>query len=150
MISVTEEEARELLSSPLLLEGPCEFFACKQRPWHHTIEQGLLRTDGTRAGLLAKIEHVIAKSTHLRTFQFSVFRSQLGGPQRVYQLTVTSSKRPMNDLHQLSHEHFGTLRSEPQPQWASWTFEQAMSYFCERCCITIDPPIDNPETLRLR
>lgn len=151
MDSVTEDEARELLRQPLILEGGCDFVPTKQRHWHHEIERGLMRAaDGVRSGLIVKLEYVITRDTHLRTFQFGVFQTQLGGLRRVYQLTVTNSKRKIKDLHRLSHEHMGQSRSDPQPDWERWTFEQALAYFCQQTNITIDPPIDNPEELKLK
>lgn len=151
MNNVSHAQALALLGQSLLLEGPCEFLPSRHRPWHYVIEQGLVnRTDSTRAGLTVKLEYVITPKAHLRTWQFGVFKAQLGSPSRVYQLTITSAKKPIKDLHRLSHEHMGDCRSEAQPQWSGWTFEQALTYFCSRTNITIEPPLDNPEHLRLR
>lgn len=150
MKSLPKYDALALLAAPTVLEGPLQFSPSRNRPWHHIIEQGLLQPDGTRAGLLAKLEYSITKTTHLRTVQCSVFQAQLGGPVRVYQLTVTSSKRPIKDLHSLSHEHIGDYRSPGQAAWGAWSFEQTLAYFCQQTNITITDPIDHPETLRLR
>ncbi len=150
MKSATEAEARALLAAPSLLQDAPGWQGSRARPWHQAIDCGLLRLDGTRAGLQARLEWSYSRDTSIRTYQFSIFRAQLYGLQRVYQLTVARFARPTRDAHRLSHEHLGDMRSGAQPAWSEWTFEQTMSYFCQRTNLAIDPPIDDPEQLRLK
>lgn len=153
METVDKSEVQALLSTPHTVEDIGDLLPSKQRPWHQEVECGLLRADEgnlkTRSGLFVRIEYTLSGTTKLRTIQCSVFRSQLGGSQRLYQLTVTSSPKKIKDAHSLSHEHYGSHRSDPQPEWGYWTFEQVLSYFCERTNITFLPPLNNPEELRL-
>lgn len=154
METADEFEVQALLATPHLVDEIGDLLPGKQRPWHYEVECGLLRMDPnyirTRSGLFVRIEYTLSSTTKLRTIQCSIFRSRLGGSERIYQLTVTSSPKRIKDLHGLSHEHFGTKRSDPQPGWGDWTFEQVMAYFCERTNIIFVPPINNPEELRLK
>lgn len=154
METVDKNEVRAILATPHFAEDIGDLFPTKQRPWHQEVECGLLSQDNaglkTRSGLFIRLEYTLSATTKLRTIQCSVFRSQLGGAQRIYQLTITHSPKKIKDLHSLSHEHYGSERSEPRPEWGSWTFERVMAYFCERTNITFVPPVNNPEELRLK
>ena len=114
------------------------------------IEHGLLRPDGTRAGLILAIDYVFSQKTEIARYQFGIFRGMLGGRQRVYQLTISRSRRPIKDRHALSHEHYGDQRLPCPDDSNTWSFDQALSYFAERTNLTFRHPIEDPTLFRLK
>ena len=145
---VPHDEAVALLAIPSVCEDATEWGATKERSWYQYIEQGLLREDGTRAGLVMKIEYSSTPKTGRETMQFSIYKSRLGGLSRMYQLTIDKFRKPIKDKHKLPHEHIGDLKRYKE-EWLYWSFEQAMAHFCKETSLTIRPPIGNPTQLRL-
>lgn len=150
MQDATLEEARALLDPGSICEDAPEWLDSESRPWHRGIEHGLLRPDGTRAGLILTVDYVFSPKTQLTKFQFGIYRGLLGGRQRVYQLTVNQARKPIKDRHAWPHEHYGDQRFACPDGCDTWTFDQVLSYFCDRTNVVLRPPIEDPTTFRLK
>lgn len=144
------DEAQALLAPGSVCEDPPDWAGLEHRPWHREIEHGLLRPDGMRAGLILVIEHMSSPKTQITRYQFGIYRGILGGRQRVYQLTISKSRRPIKNRHALSHEHYGDQRLSCPSDCSAWSFEQALAYFAERTHLTFQPPIEDPTSFRLK
>lgn len=150
MQDATVEEARALLAPGSICEDAPDWLASENRPWHRSVEHGLLRADGTRAGLILTVDFVFSQRTQITKFQFGIYRGLVGGRQRVYQLTINQARKPLKDRHAWSHEHYGDERTTCPDGCDAWTFEQLLAYFCERTNLSIRPPIEDPATFRLK
>lgn len=109
-----------------------------------------MRVDGSRAGLIVAIDYSYRPNTQTKIYQFGIFRGQLGGRQRVYQLTVKQTRKPIKDQHALPHEHFGDKRLPCPAGSSSWSFDDALAYFAERTNLTFRPQIEDPSVYRLK
>jgi hypothetical protein len=150
MNDAPETEAREFLRETLWLRDVPLWRSEKELPWYREMECGLLQSDGATARMFVQFQISYSPNTRKYTQQFTVFKPEFRGATRVYQLTVTRFERRIKDAHALSHEHWGGERSVAHPEWSSWTFEQALSYFCAQTHIVIEPPIGDPQELHLK
>ena len=150
MKDMPENQARALLASPSFAQDVGDWCCNKNRPWHNYIECGLVTKDGTRAGLIMRLEYAYSTATNSKTMQFGVLKSAPYGLQRVYQLTIKQTRKPIKDAHALPHEHWGDTRIPANKDCLSFTFAQAMAHFCQQTNITITPPVEDPTQYRLK
>lgn len=150
MNDVPESEARALLSRPLSCEDAPPWSFNKLKPGLATLECGLINEDRSRSGLHIQLQFARSPKTHVVSFKFTVFRMNLGAPQRVYQIQVNAVARAPKNWHDIVHEHFGDARIQGDEAWLSWGYNEAIDYFCERTNITFVPPPSDPEAFELR
>lgn len=152
--SVTEEEARQLLSVVHVCEDAdqddWQFLDKPQRAY--SFEQGLV-TDpcGGKSGLVVQLIFRRSPDTNLITVKMSVFQELRKQPKvRVYQLHITTKSYNPDNWHDEAHEHVGKGRY-PVPQWRSWrSFGDVLDFFCQQTNIEFRPALEDPEQLRLK
>lgn len=153
MDSVTEEEARELLSKVHLCEdAEPEDWQVLEKPFGaYSFEQGLVTQSGSNSGLVVELIFYRSPETNLITVKMSVFRQARKQPKiRVYQLHITTKSYNPDNWHDEAHEHFGNGRSSV-PEWKTWrSFNDVLDFFCKQTNIEFKPPLDDPEQLRLK
>lgn len=149
MIEVPEAEAKALLSRPLTCEDAPAWSFNKLKPGLAGLECGLIHEDRSRSGLHIQLQFARSFKTQLVSFKFTVFKVNLGAPQRVYQIQVNAVARKPKNWHDLVHEHMGDARIAGSDQWLSWGFQEAIDYFCKRTNITFLPPASDPEAFEL-
>ncbi|WP_238920911.1 hypothetical protein [Achromobacter xylosoxidans] len=151
MNNVTAEEALALLSSPLICEDCPDWVPGKELKGLLSTSCGLLDSTGRSAKLVAELRFRRSSKTHVAQYVFSVFRRTLPrGLERVYQLDILQWPKPVKDLHQMPHEHFGNERIQGDDSWSKWTYDEVLAHFCARANITFVPPVPHPEELRLK
>jgi hypothetical protein len=105
---------------------------------------GLVDAAGNYRGLTVALLVSQARTTKLKRFKFSVFKSTQWGAERLYQLDVQNWRVVPRMEHSQPHEHFGRYRSAPQIAWISWTFDQALTHFSQATNITFTPRVTDP------
>jgi hypothetical protein len=148
--TVSEAEAIELLSRPLMCRDESIWNPLREQPNVHLVECGLLDELGLPSGLYAVLQYHRSPDTRLVRHLFTVFKLHHGGPQRVYQLDVRNHAKTIKNLHDLAHEHMGMRRINGEATWQQWTFEEVLQHFCQQTKISFDPPLDHPEDFKLR
>jgi hypothetical protein len=148
MNDVAEAEAVALLSSPLTCPDAPDWEPVKL-DGTRLIQVGALDHRGFNARLLVQLVFKESHKTRRKSYTFSVFKRQLYGLERVYQLSVEQWATPISDVHKRSHEHFGDRRTIGLKGWEYWTFNDVLAYFCRRTNIAFDPPIPDPEHFAL-
>ena len=83
-------------------------------------------------------------------YKFSLFLSEHGRPQRVYQLDTTSA--PVCDAggHDWPHQHIGQDRIKFDSSYYPVNFEDSVSYFCKMANVEFEEPIESPFDFKLR
>lgn len=150
MNDVDFAEAQRLLGQPLR----CEDIECwhpeKQQPDTWSCSGGLLKGDGVSAKMLVELIYRRSPKTGVVLYKFSVFLQHPWGLERVYQLDIRQTKRPLKDAHARPHEHFGDQREAGDAHWSHWTFAEVMDHFSLRTGIQFVPPAADPEHFELR
>lgn len=137
------EEARALFTVNRICEDIGDWQPEKQQPHTWTASCGVLNPDGSSAGLLVELLYRWSPKTKTTYLLFTVHKRHVWGLERAYQLDIEQHVRRL-PLHDLPHEHFGKERYEGSGDWATWSFNEALRYFCERTRITFVPPLDDP------
>lgn len=149
MNDVAAAEAQDLLSGPLACVDSPGWQLVKMQPGSCFIEVGVLDQKGMNVRLLVQLIFRESPTTHRTTYKFSVFKRQVYGSERVYQLSVEQWPTPIPDAHKHAHEHFGDQRTMIPESWDNWTYEDVLAYFCKRTNISFTPPIPHPKHFAL-
>lgn len=88
--------------------------------------------------------------TGVRKFILTVFKQNPYGLDRIYQLEIVQSRRPIKDLHERSHEHMGSSRLPGKESWGGWAFSDVLRYFWQQTNVTFCPPPPDPEEYQLK
>lgn len=151
MLDIPESEAKALLAHGLRCIDCETWIPHKVNKFLSTACAGTLDNQGVSPGIIVVLEYYLHPVTQLKRYKFSVFKQRPYGLDRVYQLEVTQSKKPLKDAHTKPHEHFGDTRTNGDDGWSLWSYDEALNHFCERTKITFEPPIQTPEeTFKLR
>ena len=150
MNDVPEDEARALLASPLFCDDCGQWRPPKGSKNIHETSCGLLDENGINVRLIVQLIFKRSVKTGLVSFQFSVFRRNPSGLERVYQLDVRGWPRGAPSNHHRPHEHFGDSRAIGNAAWEKWTYDEVMAYFCAATNIVFRPPVPHPEEFQLR
>lgn len=150
MNNIPEVEARELLATPGYCEFEGDWVPEKVSPGTFTVAVGLLDRDGVGRRMMVKLFFRRSQKTGLVKYKFGVYRRTPYGLDRVYELDVTQSRKPIKNLHDRSHEHIGALRRNGIEAWSKWEFEDVLEYFCAATNIKMSPGPDHPERFELR
>jgi hypothetical protein len=148
--NIPEGEARSLLNRPLQCEGCEDWAPLRVQPGSFSVSAGVLDDWGAGTQLQVVLDYRNSHKTKVIRYIFSVFRRQPYGRDRVYQLDVLQTRRPVKDQHKRSHEHFGDARLPGAPAWADWDYDEVLAYFFKQTNIKFDPKPPHPEHFQLR
>ena len=147
MDDIPESDARNLLRGPLV---------CQDVPdWKYgvtelncTLEGGLIDSMGLATELYVSLKYRRRGKSRLVSYTFSVLRRNRKEVERVYQLTINRTGKPIKDKHRQPHEHIGASRRNGCPEWQEWSYDQVLAYFCAQTNITFVPTPVNPDASR--
>lgn len=142
MTTLSETEARDLLSRPLVCREHDGWEPDQDLPNAYRLSNGLVLSNGDRARLVLEIIVKISPQTSIKHFTFSIYQPRPYNA-RVYQLEVRDCPKALKDKHQWPHEHFGSER-ETRLDWKDWDFQTAFDYFKAQTNLTFEPQLSNP------
>jgi hypothetical protein len=143
-------EARSMLSNKSLCECDGEWSLLITQPGTFTIQAGLTDADGVGRQMEVSLNFRRSAKTGILYYKFTVFKRHPYGLERVYQLDIVQSRRPIKDVHKRSHEHMGDCRIDGNASWDNWSFDDVLLYFCQQTNIDFSPPPPDPEEYRLK
>jgi hypothetical protein len=97
-----------------------------------------------------KMMYKVGRKTRMKHYLFTIFRRETYGLERIYQLEVTQSVRPIKDLHKRSHEHMGDSRTIGDAGWDKWSYDEVLARFCQMTNLSFAPTPPHPEHFELR
>jgi len=150
MNDIPKEEALALLNYRMTCEDPGDWEPVKVQPGTSILRAGLVDEDGASTQLQVDLMFRRTHKTGLLTYKFTVFKRQIYGHDRVYQLHIVQSKIKIKDAHALPHEHIGASRELGEAKWATWSYDEVLTHFCLRTNITFLPRPSHPEDFQLR
>lgn len=150
MQTITESAARALLASRHRCEDVGRWDAQRAQPDAFIISGGVVDEDGIGAKMLIKLAYKVGRKTNIRRYLFTIFRREVYGLVRIYQLEVTQSVQPIKDLHKRSHEHMGDSRTIGDASWDKWSYDDVLARFCQMTNLSFVPPPSHPEQFELR
>ena len=118
MNHVLESDARLFFEHPLICEEYPDWRPSPGLKGEVATGAGLLDLRGVGLKLYADLIFRRSPKTYTARYIFSVFRRQLSGNERIYQLDVTQWAGPVKDVHQMPHEHMGTARYVGDDTWS--------------------------------
>lgn len=150
MNDIPESEARALLSTSKFCELDGEWHPENVQPGTYVISAGLVDAEGLGTRMVVELRFRRGHKTGIIRYVFGVFKRNPHGSDRVYQLDVMQSKKPIKNLHDKSHEHIGAFRVSGQDSWVKWQFKDVLEYFCKTANITMSPGPVHPEHFELK
>lgn len=150
MNTISEVEALELLATPSVCEFDGDWLPEKVSPGTVAIAAGLVDAEGVGRRMIARLWFRHSRKTGLIKYKFSVFNRTPYSLDRVYELEVTHSPKPIKNLHAMSHEHIGALRRNGNESWSKWEFEDVLNYFSLTTNIDMRTRPKHPEHFELR
>ena len=148
MPDITESEARKLLERPQWCHNAGGWVSVPAQVYKRKLESGLVDSTGSRTGLYVNLNYLRRARSRFISYTFSVLRGNKFDVDRVYQLTVVCSAKPLKDKHRQCHEHLGNSRYIGDPEWQKWRYDEVLMHFCERANITFVPMPDHPDTFK--
>lgn len=149
MQRISEEEARSLISRPLFCEEIGAWSPLKVQPGTVSCGVGVIGASGESVRMYVELIYRVTQKTKITTYLFTLFNRKAHGKERVYQLEVTQTPKPLKDLHRLSHEHMGSLRTLGGVDWNGWEYDDILAHFCTVTNITFKPKPSHPEEFKL-
>ncbi|MES2322381.1 MAG: hypothetical protein V4633_08980 [Pseudomonadota bacterium] len=150
MKEIPESEARDLLVPGLVCEG-CDDWQSKQvQPGTVFAGGGVVDSHGLGTRLIVDLLFRREQKTRFITYTFTVFRRNPLGRERIYQLAVTRTPKPLKDAHRRSHEHVGDKRYPGSAEWDNWEYDEILDYFCAKTNISFRPRPPHPEHFQLK
>lgn len=149
MPTIPEAEARMLLGRQLKCEDAPDWLP-GTTPGALQIQSGLTDERGVKTDLFVDLR---MRRDVLRgdvRYMFSVFRTNLYGLDRVYQLCANLASNRIKNAHGRSHEHFGYLRRAGSAGWQKWGYDEILAYFCTQTKIVFVPAPSDPQHNRKR
>ncbi|TSA44026.1 hypothetical protein D4R49_00965 [bacterium] len=149
-LDVSRGEASEILSqkkvAPHAVFRPSAGGQCES--WELAV--GVI----TELGLYKKaltIEFICQQSPkpHRLNYKFSLFLSEHGRMQRVYQLDTTSAPICAEGEHGWPHQHIGQDRVGFGSSYPV-NFADSVAYFCKAANVEFEEPIESPFDFKLR
>lgn len=145
MLDIAEPEAKALLSEPLDCIDCEPWVPHKVVSFLNTASAGTVNSQGISPGIIVELNYSYNPLTHCKHYKFSVFKQRHYGKDRVYQLDIKQTKKPLRDAHAKPHEHFGDIRTDGDDAWSFWSYYEALDYFCMRTKITFVPQVQSPD-----
>ncbi|MHB1236378.1 MAG: hypothetical protein ACYCY7_02335 [Gallionella sp.] len=145
MLDIAESEAKVLLSGKLRCINCEPWIPHKVSKFLSTASAGTVDSQGINPGIIVTLDYFLHPLTQIKHYKFSVFKQRPYGLERVYQLDVRQSKKPLRDVHSKPHEHFGDKRTDGDDGWSLWSYYEALEYFCTRTNISFEPPVKTPD-----
>lgn len=149
-LDVPRSEADEILA-PKKIAPQADFRASTKGQcecWELAV--GLTTEDGVYKRSLT-IELICQQTLkpHRINFKFSLFRTEYGRMQRVYQLDTTSTPICAEGGHNWPHQHIGQDRENFSSSYPV-NFEDSVAYFCNATNVKFEEPIESPFEFKLR
>ena len=148
MYDIPEPEARQLLSQPLKCQDAAGWNSAGVQRGSRGLQSGLVDRSGQPTGLYVDLFYFRRPHPLLVSYRFTVLRRNRSGVERVYQLTVNQSAKPIKDKHRQSHEHVGASRHTGTAKWQKWSYDEVLAYFCAKANVTFVPVPVHPELFR--
>lgn len=148
MHEISEPEARILLDRPLRCEDVGDWKAVGIGLNTCLLQSGLICQNRMATELYVELKFCRRAGPGRISYSFSVFRRNRCNVDRVYQLTVVQSPKPIKDKHGQSHEHIGASRTLGTAEWQEWSYDDVLKHFCARTNITFVPTPGHPENFR--
>lgn len=151
MRDILEEEALQLTSRPLVCEDSPPWSPLKVQPGTVSLGVGVLDEDGVGVQMYVELLYRHSQKTNFTSYKFTLFKRHGYGKDRVYQLDVAQTRKPVQNSHShsLSHEHMGASRTQGDASWVSWGYDDVLAHFCERTNITFRPLPLHPDHFQL-
>jgi hypothetical protein len=150
MRNISEEEARALLSETTCCECDRDWAPLGTQFGASSMDIGLVDADGVGTQMQVNLCFRRGHKTGIVRYVFTVFKRQVYGKDRVYQLDVTHSRRPLKNAHKKSHEHMGNVRMLGDATWETWTFDDVLAHFCAKANVVMEPKPSHPEHFQLK
>ncbi|MDB5911201.1 MAG: hypothetical protein JWP34_5318 [Massilia sp.] len=147
---IPEDDARALVRNPLTCEDVGDWATLKVQPGTVVIGVGVLDENGVSVRMYVELVYRPSYKTKITRYLFTLFQRFPYGNERIYQLEVTQTPKLVRDMHKLSHEHMGSLRTTGDASWATWGYDEVLAHFCAQTNITFAPSPVHPETFELR
>jgi len=98
------------------------------------------------------VELAVMRSQRLaqQSIKFTLFAFDGSTLERVYQLDINGRSGLRPGDHDFPHEHIGSDRIVGAPDWNTLGLRGALALFCQRCTLTIDPPVPDIDDFALR
>lgn len=149
-LDISRDEADEILSSKKT--APHAEFRLSARGQHESWELavGVITEQGLYKKALT-IELICQQTLkpHRTNFKFSLFLSEHGRMQRVYQLDTTSAPICDEDGHDWPHQHIGQDRVKFGSSYPV-NFANSVAYFCKAANVEFAETIESPFDFKLR
>lgn len=110
---------------------------------------GLLDESGQTKKMYVELVYRTSHKTKITKYLFTLFKRFPYGKERVYQLEVTHTPRPIKDAHRRSHEHMGDARTTGGVNWSNWGYADVLAHFSEATNVTFVPAPSHPEAFEL-
>lgn len=149
MQKIPEEEARALVRKPLFCEDIDDWSPLKVQRGTVVCGAGVLDENGESVRMYVELAYRNTHRTKITTYLFTLFKRYPYGKERVYQLEISQTPKRIKDLHKLSHEHMGSLRTLGDVNWGGWGYDEVLAHFCARTNITFKPRPSHPEEFQL-
>lgn len=150
MRTIPEEEARVLVRNPLICQDCGEWAPMKVQPGTVVLGSGVLDLSGVSTQMYVELAYRHGHRTNITTYLFTLFKRYPYGKERVYQLEVTQTPKRIKDMHKISHEHMGSVRTPGRAEWAAWGYDEVLRHFCAMTNLSFTPPPAHPEDFQLK
>ena len=148
---VPRGEADKILSSKK--GAPHAEFRLSARGQHESWELavGVITEQGGLYKKALTIEFICQQTLkpHRINYKFSLFLSEHGRMQRVYQLDTTSAPICDEGGHDWPHQHIGQDRIKFDSSYPV-NFADSVAYFCKAANVEFEEPIESPFDFKLR
>jgi hypothetical protein len=149
MRKIPEEEARALVSKARICEDIGDWLPLKVQPGTVVCHAGLIDESGASARMQVELLYRTTHKTRMVSYIFTLFKRFPYGNERIYQLEVTQTPKRIKDMHRLSHEHMGSLRTMGNASWSGWSYDEVLAHFCAATNISFEPKPSHPEEFKL-
>jgi hypothetical protein len=150
MRNISEKEAQTLLSEATRCECDQDWTPLGVQPGTSCMDMGLVDAEGVGTQMQVNLCFRRRSKTGIVRYVFTVFKRHPYGKDRVYQLDVMHSRKPLKNAHGKSHEHMGDRRSLGDATWETWTFDDVLAYFCAKANVAMEPKPSHPEHFQLK
>ncbi len=149
-LDVSQGEADEILSQKKTAPRVEFRFSARGQREIWELAVGVITEQGLYKKALT-IEFICQQTLkpHRINYKFSLFLTEHGRSQRVYQLDTTSVPICDEGGHDWPHQHIGQDRVKFDSSYPV-NFEDSVAYFCQMTNVELEEPIDSPFVFKLR
>jgi hypothetical protein len=139
MPELPEADARRLLERPLYNGDWTDWKPKSHQSGTVFTSAGIIDESGKRTKLYVELLVRLDAKNKTASYLFTLYRRNLYGIERVYQLSILQCEKLRMDMHSRSHWHMGSGRYLGQVEWDRWSHAEALAYFCREINLTLDP-----------